>query len=89
MKSQPACKILIWLSVALFVIAISPMSSVLALTSPTLPPVPKILFGGGYQGPNAYRTGPPIASCNAEFHQGPPDDSLRGCFDSPVDTSQP
>ena len=32
------------------------------------------LFGN----PHDFRTGPPIPSCNADFNQGPPDDTLKG-----------
>ena len=62
--------------IAACLLSVLPVS---AKTSPILPPVPKILFGGEYQGPNVYKPGPPIPSCNAEAHQGPPDDLLRGC----------
>jgi hypothetical protein len=37
------------------------------------------LFGN----PHDFRTGPPIPSCNADFHQGPPDDTLKGCRETP------
>ena len=37
------------------------------------------LFGN----PNDFRPGPPIPSCNADFNQGPPDDPLKGCRDTP------
>jgi hypothetical protein len=37
------------------------------------------LFGN----PHDFRTGPPIPSCNADFNQGPPDDTLKGCRDTP------
>jgi hypothetical protein len=37
------------------------------------------LFGN----PHAYRPGPPIPSCNADFNQGPPDDPIKGCRDTP------
>jgi hypothetical protein len=37
------------------------------------------LFGN----PNDFRTGPPIPSCNADFNQGPSDDPLKGCRDTP------
>jgi hypothetical protein len=32
--------------------------------------------------PHDFRTGPPIPSCSADFHQGPPDDELKGCRDT-------
>ena len=34
--------------------------------------------------PHDFRPGPPIPSCNADFHQGPPDDDIKGCRDSPA-----
>ena len=34
--------------------------------------------------PNDFRRGPPIPSCNADLHQGPPDDPIKGCRDSPA-----
>lgn len=37
------------------------------------------LFGN----PNDFRPGPPIPSCNADFNQGPPNDPLKGCRDTP------
>jgi hypothetical protein len=37
------------------------------------------LFGN----PHAYRLGPQIPSCNADFHQGPPDDPRQGCRITP------
>lgn len=37
------------------------------------------LFGN----PNDFRPGPPIPSCAADFKQGPPDDPLKGCRDTP------
>jgi hypothetical protein len=33
--------------------------------------------------PHYFRPGPPIPSCNAEFHQGPPGDDIKGCRGSP------
>jgi hypothetical protein len=44
-------------------------------------PLPKDLFTGG--GPNNLRPGPPVASCSGVFHQGPPDDDITGCFETP------
>ena len=29
--------------------------------------------------PHDFRPGPPIPSCNADFHQGPPADVIKGC----------
>ncbi len=46
-------------------------------------PLPKDLFQGG--GPNNLRPGAPIPGCNSESHQGPPNDDIEGCFDTPVD----
>ena len=37
------------------------------------------LFGN----PHDFRPGPPIHSCNADFKQGPPDDPIKGCRDTP------
>jgi hypothetical protein len=37
------------------------------------------LFGN----PNDFRPGPPIPSCRADFNQGPPDDPIKGCRDTP------
>jgi hypothetical protein len=33
---------------------------------------------------NDFRLGPPIPSCNADLHQGPPDYPIKGCRDSPA-----
>ena len=33
--------------------------------------------------PHDFRPGPPIPSCNANFHQGPPNDPIKGCKDTP------
>lgn len=33
--------------------------------------------------PNDFRPGPPIPSCNADFNQGPPNDTISGCRDTP------
>jgi hypothetical protein len=38
---------------------------------------------GQFGNPNDFRPGPPIPSCNADFNQGPPDDPLKGCKDTP------
>ena len=89
MTSHFTCKIMIGSSLIVIAILIFPVPTVLAQTSPVLPPVAKQLFGSGTEGPNAFRPGPPIPSCNAQFHQGPPDDSIRGCMDSPVKPIQP
>jgi hypothetical protein len=32
--------------------------------------------------PHDFRPGPPIPSCSADFHQGPPDDDIKGCRDT-------
>jgi hypothetical protein len=32
--------------------------------------------------PHHFRPGPPIPSCSADFHQGPPDDPIKGCRDT-------
>jgi len=37
------------------------------------------LFGN----PNDFRPGPPIPSCAADFDQGPPNDPIKGCRDTP------
>ena len=29
--------------------------------------------------PHGFSTGPPIPSCSADFHQGPPNDPSKGC----------
>jgi hypothetical protein len=45
-------------------------------------PQPPIgLFGN----PNDFRPGPPIPSCNADFNQGPPNDTISGCRVTPGD----
>jgi hypothetical protein len=44
-------------------------------------PLPKELFQGG--GPKHLSPGAPVPSCNANGHQGPPDDDIRGCFETP------
>jgi hypothetical protein len=33
--------------------------------------------------PHGFSTGPPIPSCKADFHQGPPNDPLKGCKFTP------
>jgi hypothetical protein len=33
--------------------------------------------------PNGFRPGPPIPSCSADLHQGPPDDLIKGCRITP------
>jgi cystathionine beta-lyase/cystathionine gamma-synthase len=33
--------------------------------------------------PHGFTTGPPIPSCKADFHQGPPNDPLKGCKITP------
>jgi hypothetical protein len=33
--------------------------------------------------PHDFSVGPPIPSCKADFNQGPPNDPLRGCKDTP------
>ena len=33
--------------------------------------------------PHDFRPGPPIPSCAADFHQGPPNDPIKGCRDTP------
>jgi hypothetical protein len=50
----------------------------------SIPPVmaqnpPIGLFGN----PHDFRPGPPIPSCHADFHQGPPDDPRKGCRGTP------
>lgn len=38
---------------------------------------------GMFGNPNDFRPGPPIPSCNADFHQGPPNDEISGCRETP------
>ena len=38
---------------------------------------------GIFGNPHDFRPGPPIPSCNADFNQGPPDDLIKGCRDTP------
>lgn len=33
--------------------------------------------------PHDFRPGPPIPSCNADFNQGPPNDTISGCRVTP------
>lgn len=61
-----------------------------ATISTTITSIPIVLAQGksdppiGQHGnPNDFRPGPPIPSCKADDHQGPPDDPIKGCKDTP------
>ena len=58
-------------------------------TTIALMPIAKAQLGNGKPpisvvgNPHGFSTGPPIPSCNANFHQGPPDDPSKGCKFTP------
>jgi hypothetical protein len=58
---------------SIVLMSLSPFSSVSAQT----PPI------GIFGNPHDFFPGPPIPSCNAHFNQGPPDDTLKACRDTP------
>lgn len=54
--------------------------TLLAATTTVVAQSPPISVIGN---PHGFSTGPPIPSCKADFHQGPPNDPLKGCKFTP------
>ena len=56
------------------ILVLMTLSTIISI-APAMAQSPPIgLFGN----PHDFRTGPPIPSCRADFHQGPPDYTLKG-----------
>jgi hypothetical protein len=71
--SKETCLAAIVLVVITLVITTAVVSTPPAMAQGKADP-PIGLFGN----PHDFRPGPPIPSCNANFHQGPPDDLIKG-----------
>jgi hypothetical protein len=55
-------------------------SAIIVYIPPAMAQSPPITVVGN---PHGFSTGPPIPSCKADFHQGPPTDPLKGCKFTP------
>jgi hypothetical protein len=61
------------------ILVLMTLSTIISI-APAMAQSPPIgLFGN----PHDFRPGPPIPSCRADFNQGPPEDTIKGCRETP------
>ena len=74
MKGPEKEKYFSTISFAIILLVLTPLLTIVSIEMASARETP-VHIGN----PHDFRPGPPIPSCNANFHQGPPDDPIKGC----------